>query len=79
MVGDVYFVVLPGAGLVDTPCKFYDEIWSSVRGSVRYAYRLEGSARDLSCAELLERYKQAIEMDALPASNVVGADYAGRY
>lgn len=79
MVGDVYFVVMPGWDMRDSPAKFHDEIWSSVRDSARYAYRLEGWERDLSCSELFERYKAALAVDALPPSNVVGADYAGRY
>lgn len=79
MVGDVYFVVLCGPDMRESPCKFHDEIWASVKGRVRYACRLGEATRELSCVELFERYKAAIEMDALPASNVTGHDYAGRY
>lgn len=79
MKGDMYFAVLPSWDMGDSPAKFYDEIWFSVKGVARYTYRLEGPARDLSCAELFARYKLAIEIGALPPSNVVGADYGGRY
>jgi hypothetical protein len=75
MRGDVYFAVLPGWDMQDSPAKFHDEIWFSVKGMARYTYRLEGPARDLSCAELFEQYKAG----RLSPSNVVGADYGGRY
>lgn len=79
MVGDVYFVVLPGPGMEDTPCKYHDEIPAKVIPDIRYALRLEEDQRDASCSFLMQTYVIAKAEDALPPSNVVGADYAGRY
>lgn len=71
----MFFVVEPGAGGKDSPCKYYDAVPMTILHTMRYGCRLDQLDADLSCTDLYQWYVHAKEQGLLPPPNIASNEY----